>query len=96
VAEAEARGYAVREGNPLVLTDAGRGLASRLVEARRSVLAGLLGDWDPDHDSELGALVAKLSRELCGGDSDHPDRPERPGRDRPSSGDPSAEDPTAA
>ena len=68
----------------------------QLVEARRSVLAGLLGDWDPDRDSELGALVAKLSRELCGGDSDNPDRPERPGRDRPSSGDPSAEDPTAA
>jgi EmrB/QacA subfamily drug resistance transporter len=101
VAEAESRGYAARDGNPLVLTDPGRELAGRLVEARRTVLAGLLGDWDTDHDSELGVLVAKLSRELCGGDDDRPDRPDRPEkgergeRKPPSAGDPPAEDPSA-
>ncbi|NUS12768.1 MAG: MFS transporter [Streptomyces sp.] len=72
--EAEARGYAVRAGNPLVLTSSGVALAERLTEARRSVLAGLLGDWDPAGHAELAALVRKLSSELCGGDGDHPER----------------------
>jgi EmrB/QacA subfamily drug resistance transporter len=75
--EAESRGLAVREGNPLVLTESGRAVADRLTEARRSVLAGLLGDWDPAVHSELAALVKKLSSELCGGDTDHPDRRSR-------------------
>ncbi|WP_225849541.1 MFS transporter [Streptomyces sp. HPF1205] len=71
--EAESRGYATREGNPLRLTESGLLLADRLVEARRSVLAGLLGDWDPAAHSELAALVNKLSTELCGGDTDRPE-----------------------
>jgi EmrB/QacA subfamily drug resistance transporter len=75
--EAEIGGYAVREGNPLTLTDSGRALADRLTEARRSVLADLLGDWDPERHAELAALVTKLSKELCGGDADHPDRRSR-------------------
>jgi EmrB/QacA subfamily drug resistance transporter len=75
--EAEARGYARREGNPLVLTASGTALADRLTEARRSVLAGLLGDWDPAGHAELAALVKRLSSELCAGDTDHPDRRSR-------------------
>ncbi|SHL07120.1 MDR family MFS transporter [Actinacidiphila paucisporea] len=75
--EAESGGYAVREGNPLVLTASGSALADRLTESRRSVLSGLLGDWDPAAHSELAALVKKLSIELCAGDTDHPDRKPR-------------------
>ena len=78
--EAESRGLAAREGNPLVLTAAGRNLATRLVEARRDVLASMLGDWDPQRHAELAALITKLSGELCGGDAAHP---ERPGHVRP-------------
>ncbi|MFI0901179.1 MFS transporter [Streptomyces sp. NPDC020983] len=72
--EAEAGGYAVRAGNPLVLTASGTALSEQLAEARRSVLAGLLGDWDPAGHAELAALVRKLSAELCGGDTDQPER----------------------
>jgi EmrB/QacA subfamily drug resistance transporter len=72
--EAERRGYARREGNPLVLTETGHALAGRLIEARREVLAGLLGDVDLARHSELAALVNKLSTELCGGDTDRPQR----------------------
>ncbi|NJP42331.1 MFS transporter [Actinacidiphila epipremni] len=75
--EAESGGYAVRAGNPLVLTASGAALAERLTDARRSVLAGLLGDWDPAGHEELAALVRKLATELCGGDTDHPDRKPR-------------------
>jgi hypothetical protein len=73
--QAESLGYARRQGNPLVLTDSGQALAGRLTEARREVLAGLLGDWDPRQHSELAALVTRLSNELCGGDTDRPQRP---------------------
>ncbi|WP_078901002.1 MFS transporter [Actinacidiphila yeochonensis] len=77
--EAETRGLAVREGNPLVLTPQGRESADQLALARRSVLAGLLGDWDPARHADLAALLSKLSNELCGGDHDRlsPER-ERP------------------
>jgi EmrB/QacA subfamily drug resistance transporter len=78
--EAESGGYAVRDGIPLVLTASGRALAGRLVDARRSVLAGLLGDWDPAGHAELAQLVRRLSTELCGGDADRPEpRPARTG-----------------
>ncbi|MEW2518220.1 MDR family MFS transporter [Actinacidiphila alni] len=73
-AESETRGFAVRDGNPLVLTASGRALAGRLTEARRTVLAGLLGDWDPAKHADLAALVTKLSSELCGCDGDRPNR----------------------
>lgn len=70
--EAESRGYAVRAGNPLRLTDSGRLVADRLTDARRSVLAGMLGDWDPADHSELAALLRKLTTDLCAGDTDRP------------------------
>jgi EmrB/QacA subfamily drug resistance transporter len=76
--ESESRGFAVREGLPLVLTASGRGLAERLTEARRTALAGLLGDWNPAEHADLAALVTKLSGELCGGDGDRPDRHTQP------------------
>jgi EmrB/QacA subfamily drug resistance transporter len=75
--EAESGGYATRTkhpGKPLVLTDSGRALAERLADARRSVLAELLGDWDPARHAELAALITRLSNELCGGEGDHPER----------------------
>jgi EmrB/QacA subfamily drug resistance transporter len=78
--EAESRGFAVRAGNPLRLTDSGKALAERLGAARRTVLADLLGDWDTAQNSELGALVTKLSAELCGGDHDRPEPPDRSAR----------------
>ncbi|MCM2428633.1 MFS transporter [Streptomyces sp. RKAG337] len=68
--EVETRGLAVRDGNPLVLTDSGRAMAAQLGEARRTVLGELLGDWDPERHAELAALLTKLSGELCGGDTD--------------------------
>ncbi|MFI1091093.1 DHA2 family efflux MFS transporter permease subunit [Streptomyces sp. NPDC020917] len=71
--EVETRGFAVRSGNPLVLTESGQALALRLVSARRTVLADLLGDYDPATHSELAALVSRLSTELCGGDTDRPE-----------------------
>jgi EmrB/QacA subfamily drug resistance transporter len=77
--ESETRGYAVRDGILLVLTESGHALAGRLAEARRGVLAELLGDWDPAKHAELAALVSKLSGELCGGDSDRPEHRPRTG-----------------
>ena len=77
--EAESRGLAVREGNPLVLTQEGHRCADRLVAARRSVLAGLLGDWDPARHDDLAALLSRLSDELCAGDHDRL----RPSDERP-------------
>ncbi|MCW2871620.1 MFS transporter [Actinacidiphila oryziradicis] len=72
--EIETRGLAVREGNPLVLTDRGREVAAQLAEARRKVLAELLGDWQPERYAEVAELLNRLSGELCGHDSDRPDR----------------------
>lgn len=75
--EAESLGLCVREGNPLVLTRTGRAAAARLGTVRRTVLAELLGDWDPDRHAELAALLTRLSGELCAGDDDRPG-PARP------------------
>jgi DNA-binding MarR family transcriptional regulator len=76
--EVEERHLARREGNPLVLTERGQEVVALLTEARRKVLADLLGDWDPDRHAELAALLSKLTGELCGGDTD------RPGGQKPS------------
>ncbi|WP_329131382.1 MFS transporter [Streptomyces sp. NBC_01476] len=81
--EAESRGLAVRAGNPLRLTPSGHALADRLTQARRAVLAELLGDWDPARHAELADLVGKLTKELCGGDAAHPERAGRAGRRSP-------------
>ncbi|MFD3804602.1 DHA2 family efflux MFS transporter permease subunit [Streptomyces sp. NPDC058619] len=69
----EGRGLAVRDGLPLVLTDAGRESAARLSAAREDSLAELLGDWwGPDRPSDLIALVREINTELCGSDAEEP------------------------
>jgi DNA-binding MarR family transcriptional regulator len=70
--EVEEKQLARREGNPLVLTERGHEVVALLTEARRKVLADLLGDWDADRHADLAALLNKLAGELCGGDSDRP------------------------
>ncbi|MFJ5552538.1 DHA2 family efflux MFS transporter permease subunit [Streptomyces sp. NPDC093225] len=71
--QVEQRGLAVREGLPLVFTDAGRVAADRLADARQESLAELLGDWwGPDRPTDLIRLVEELNRELCGSDAEEP------------------------
>ncbi|MFD3324796.1 MDR family MFS transporter [Streptomyces sp. NPDC058701] len=71
--QVEGRGLAVRDGLPLVLTDAGRASAARLSAAREDSLAELLGDWwGPDRPTDLIALVREINRELCGSDAEEP------------------------
>ncbi|RLV08540.1 EmrB/QacA family drug resistance transporter [Streptomyces griseocarneus] len=71
--QVEARGLAVREGLPLVLTDKGREVAARLFHAREQSLAELLGDWwTPDRPTDLKELVRELNHELCGSDAEQP------------------------
>ncbi|SEN29779.1 MDR family MFS transporter [Actinacidiphila rubida] len=79
--EAEVRGFARRSGNPLALTESGQALALRLTQARRTVLAELLGDYEPAQHAELAALLNSLSTELCGDDSDQPEHRKRKRRD---------------
>jgi hypothetical protein len=72
----EERGLALREGLPLVLTTAGRGVADRLSAAREDSLAELLGDWwTPGRPRELTDLVHELNAELCGSDEEIPREP---------------------
>lgn len=69
----ETRGLAVREGLPLVLTDAGRGVAGLLYRAREDSLAELLGDWwTADRPTDLNELVRELNHELCGSVREQP------------------------
>lgn len=69
----EGRGLAVRDGLPLVLTDAGRESAARLSAAREDSLAELLGDWwGPNRPTDLIALVREINTELCGSDAEEP------------------------
>lgn len=71
--EIEEQHLARRDGNPLVLTERGQEVVALLTEARRKVLADLLGDWDADRYADLAALLNKLAGELCGRDTDRPD-----------------------
>ncbi|MBB4892654.1 EmrB/QacA subfamily drug resistance transporter [Streptomyces olivoverticillatus] len=72
--ELEARGLAVRDGLPLVLTDEGRRQAELLFRAREQMLADLLGDWwtAADRPHDLKELVRALNAELCGSDAEQP------------------------
>ncbi len=82
-AEVEIAHLVHREGLVLVLTEEGRRVAERLVEARAAVLAELLGDWwDPERArGDLYGLLRELSVQLCGDDSDRPQpRPARFGQ----------------
>ncbi|MCC3769728.1 MFS transporter [Streptomyces sp. UNOC14_S4] len=83
-AQLEARGLAVREGLPLVLTDPGREVAARLFRAREESLAELLGDWwTSDRPTDLKDLIRELSHELCGSDAEQPRNGPPPGDHEP-------------
>nr|WP_254802655.1 MFS transporter [Kitasatospora sp. SUK 42] len=74
VREVEGRGLAARTGGlPLRLTEPGKEAALRLVEARRTQLAALLGDWDERQHTELADLLTRLSSTLCADLRDRPD-----------------------
>ncbi|MEV8564455.1 MDR family MFS transporter [Streptomyces sp. NPDC051322] len=69
----EGRGLAAREGVNLTLTDSGVTASARLAKAREESLAELLGDWwGSERPTDLVALVAELSEELCGSDAERP------------------------
>ncbi|WP_193317735.1 MULTISPECIES: DHA2 family efflux MFS transporter permease subunit [Streptomyces] len=69
----EERGFAAREGLPLVGTDKGHAVAERLATARENALAELLGDWwGPERPRDLKELVHELSEELGGSRADWP------------------------
>ncbi|MDH6710561.1 EmrB/QacA subfamily drug resistance transporter [Kitasatospora sp. MAA19] len=83
VREVEGRGLAARSGGlPMRLTEAGEEVALKLVAARRSQLAELLGDWDEKQYTDLADLLTHLSSALCADRRDRPDRtwPEPPYR----------------
>ncbi|PYC77297.1 EmrB/QacA family drug resistance transporter [Streptomyces tateyamensis] len=71
--EVEGRGLALRNGLPLRLTEPGEQVALRLVAARRSQLASLLGDWDEKQFADLAALLTRLTDSLCGDPHERPD-----------------------
>ncbi|RMI33082.1 DHA2 family efflux MFS transporter permease subunit [Streptomyces triticirhizae] len=69
----EERGFAAREGLPLVGTAEGHAVAERLATARENALAELLGDWwGPERPRDLRELVHELSEELGGSRADWP------------------------
>ncbi|MGK4583573.1 DHA2 family efflux MFS transporter permease subunit [Kitasatospora sp. HPMI-4] len=72
--EVESRGLAVRNGRPMHLTEHGEQIALRLVAARRTQLAALLGDYDEKRYGDLAELLNRLSRQLCTDVRDRPDR----------------------
>ncbi|MER7842945.1 MDR family MFS transporter [Kitasatospora sp. NPDC096077] len=79
VREVEGRGLAARTGGlPLRLTEPGQQAALRLVAARRTQLAELLGDWDDEQYEDLAELLTRLSSALCADRRDRPDPPLRP------------------
>ncbi|WP_416873377.1 MFS transporter [Kitasatospora sp. SC0581] len=74
VREVEGRGLAARAGGlPLRLTEPGEEAALRLVAARRTQLAELLGDWDEQRYAELAGVLNRLSSSLCADRRDRPD-----------------------
>ena len=76
VREVESRGLAARTGSlPLRLTEPGQEAALRLVDARRTQLAELLGDWDEQQYDDLAELLTRLSSALCADRRDRPDPP---------------------
>ncbi|MFD7983161.1 DHA2 family efflux MFS transporter permease subunit [Kitasatospora indigofera] len=73
--EVESRKLAVRTGGGLRLrlTETGEETALRLVAARRTQLAELLGDWDEKQYADLAGLLTRLSSGLCADARDRPD-----------------------
>jgi len=58
-----ARGF-VRDGEGIALTRAGEDTLGRLVEARRTQLRALLGDWSAESDDDLDAALDRLARAM--------------------------------
>ncbi|MGY0230570.1 MFS transporter [Longispora urticae] len=59
-----------RVDGTLELTVAGEQAAERLFALRRAGLEKLLGDWSPDTEPDLDALLDRMSRALLGADAD--------------------------
>ncbi|WP_412540361.1 MDR family MFS transporter [Longispora sp. K20-0274] len=59
-----------RADGTLELTLAGEQAAERLFALRRAGLERLLGDWSPDTEPDLDALLDRMSRALLGADAD--------------------------
>lgn len=58
-AEQENRASATPE-----LTDTGDNMVNRLTDARRAGLQELLGDWSPEQHQEVGAMIARIARDM--------------------------------
>ncbi len=68
-----AKGMLTRsEDGVLSLTPAGEDAAEKLFAIRRAGLVALLGDWKPDQEPDLDALLTRMSRALLGADNDWP------------------------
>lgn len=52
------------DGGGTHLTDAGRDVLDRLVEARRAHLTEVLAEWGPERRTELSERMARMSRDL--------------------------------
>ncbi|MBG6093449.1 MFS transporter [Actinomadura viridis] len=63
-------GLVRRRDGDLVITDAGRDVAGRLVAARRAGLARHLEGWAPEEHPELAALLSRLAVESLGDEGD--------------------------
>ena len=59
-----------RPGRVLAVTDRGREVAARLVEARRAGLSRYLDGWSPQEHPELADLLRRLAEESLGDDAD--------------------------
>ncbi|MFL6056353.1 MAG: MFS transporter [Actinoallomurus sp.] len=65
-----AEGLVERSVGLVRVTEVGRGVAERLVDARCDALRDLLDGWDPDEHPELTALLRGLARDSLGNEPD--------------------------
>ncbi|WP_283132808.1 MFS transporter [Rhizohabitans arisaemae] len=64
------QGLITREGDDLIITEAGRRAAARLVDLRRRTLTRYLEGWSPEDHPELAELVGRLAAATVGDDHD--------------------------
>jgi DNA-binding MarR family transcriptional regulator len=57
-----------RDEHRIVVTDEGRSTVTRLLEARRQSLAGLLEGWSPDEHAELAEFLHRFASALADGE----------------------------
>jgi DNA-binding MarR family transcriptional regulator len=65
-----ADGLVERSDGVLRVTEAGRRIAERMVDARCDALRDLLDGWDPDEHPDLTALLRGLARDSLGNQPD--------------------------